>query len=137
MAVQQAPAWRIKIVQLYGSCLEQFYLDSWFFTLCGIWLNFFLKKKVCRQRPWAFNIKSSKSMQYNLQAKTFDFHGCLIANILNIFCIVPYAKMIMALLKQWIGSTGIYTILTIALCNDLLEKNNLTQRICMCRCTSW
>ena len=82
------------------------------------------------------NIKSFKSKQYSLQAKIFDFHGCLIAEILNIFCIVPYVKMIMALLEPLIGSTGPYTVITIVLCNDLLEKNNLSRRICMCNCTS-
>ena len=82
------------------------------------------------------NIKSFKSKQYNLQAKGFGFHGCLIADILNIFCILPYARMIMALPEQLIGSTGPYTILTIALCNELLEKNNLSRRTYMCRCTS-
>ena len=82
------------------------------------------------------NIKSFKSKQYNLQAKGFGFHGSLIADILNIFCILPYARMIMALLEQLIGSTGPYTILTIALYNDLLEKNNLSRRTCMCRCIS-
>ena len=83
-----------------------------------------------------FNIKSFKSKQYNLQAKIFGFHGCLIAEILNIFCIVPYARMILVLLEQLIGSTRPYTVLTIILCNDLLEKNNLSRRICMCSCTS-
>ena len=37
--------------------------------------------------------------------------------------------MIMALLEQLIGSTGPYTVLTIILCNDLLKKNNLSQKI--------
>ena len=32
--------------------------------------------------------------------------------------------MIMVLLEQLIGSTIPYTVLTIVLCNDLLEKNN-------------
>ena len=82
------------------------------------------------------NIKSFKSKQYNLQAKIFGFHGCLIAEILNIFCIVPYARMIMALLEQLIGSTGPYTVLTIALCNNLLEKNHLSRKTYMCRCAS-
>ena len=82
------------------------------------------------------NIKSFKSKQYRLQAKIFGFHGRLIAEILNIFCIVLYARMIMALPKQLIGSTRLYTLLTIVLCNDLLEKNNLSRRICICNCTS-
>ena len=73
-------------------------------------------------------------MQKNLQAKAFDFHGCLIADILNIFCIVPYARMIMVVLEQLIGSTGPYTILTFSLCNVKLKKNYFALRI-MCRCT--
>ena len=82
------------------------------------------------------NIKSFKSKQYNLQAKAFGFHSCLIAEILNIFCIIQYFRMIMVFLEQLIVSTRPYMILTIALCNDLLEKNNLSQRICMGHCTS-
>ena len=37
--------------------------------------------------------------------------------------------MIMALLEQLIGSTRPSTVLTIVLCNDLLEENNLSRRI--------
>ena len=32
--------------------------------------------------------------------------------------------MIMTFLEQVIGSIGPYTVITIILCNDLLEKNN-------------
>ena len=82
------------------------------------------------------NIKSFKSKQYSLQVKAFGFHECLIGEILNIFCIIPHARMIMALLEQLIGSTGPYTVITIVLCNNLLKKNNLSQKIRMCNCTS-
>ena len=107
--------------------------------LCGSMIFHFMQhKKFTSLQAKDFgllNIKSFKPMQYNLQAKAFGFHGCLIAEILNIFCILLYAKMIMAFLEQLIGSTGPYTILTIVVCNDLLEKNNLSQRICMCSYT--
>ena len=131
ITMQQACAWRIKIAQfiriihmtiLCGSMIFHFMGHKFFYKFVGKDLGL-------------LNIKSFKSKQYNLQAKGFGFHGCLIADILNIFCILPYARMIMALLEQLIGSTGPYTILTIALCNDLLEKN-LSRRTCMCRCTS-
>ena len=75
------------------------------------------------------NVKSFKPMQYNLQAKAFGFHGCLTSKILNIFCIVPYARIIMAILEQLMGSIGPYTILSFALRNVKLEKNYLSQRI--------
>ena len=81
------------------------------------------------------NIKSSKYKQYSLQAKIFGFHGYLIAEILNIFCIVLYVRIIMTLSEQLIGSIRPYMVLIIVLYNDLLEKNNLSQRICMCRYT--
>ena len=68
-------------------------------------------------------------MQYNLQAKAFGFHGCLIAEIFNIYCIVPYARMIIALLELLIGSIEPYTVLTFALYNVKLEKNYLSQKI--------
>ena len=103
--------------------------------LCGsmifhvMWHNFFYK--FIDKDLGLLNIKSFEFKQYSLQAKIFGFHGCLIAKILNIFCIIPYVRMIMALLKQLIGSTGPYMVL----CNDLLEKKNLSQRICMCSCT--
>ena len=121
-----------KLRNLFESYIWQFYVDPWFFTLCDI--NFFYK--FAGKNLKLLNIKSSKYKQYSLQAKIFSFHGCLIADILNIFCIVPHTRMIMALPEQLIGSTGPYTILTIVLCNDLLEKNNLSLRIWMCRCTS-
>ena len=35
----------------------------------------------------------------------------------------------MVLPEQLIGSTESYTVLTIVLCNDLLEENNLSRRI--------
>ena len=99
-----------------------------------MWYKFFYK--FASKDLGLLNIKSLKSKQYNLQDKAFGFHEYLIAEILNIFCIVPYARMIMALLEQLIGSTRPYAIVTIVLCNDLLEKNNLSQMICMCHCTS-
>ena len=70
-------------------------------------------------------------MQCNLQAKAFGFHRCLIVEILNIFCIISYVGMIMVFLEQLIGSTRPYTVLTITLCNNLLEKNNLSQIACV------
>ena len=99
-----------------------------------MWFNFFYKF-TCKDLG-LLNIKSFKSKQFNLQAKTFDFHGCFIGKILNIFYILPYARMIIAFLEQFIGSTRPYTVLTIILCNDLLEKNNLSRKIYMCSCTS-
>ena len=120
-----------KLRNLFGLCIGQFYIDPWFFTLCGIKFYKFAGKDL-----ELLNIKSFKSKQYSLQTKIFGFHGYLIVKILNIFCIIPYARMIMALIEQVIGFTGPYTVITIVLCNDLLEKNNLSQRICMCSCTS-
>ena len=108
--------------------------------LCGsmifhyMWHKFFYK--FAGKDFGLLNIKNLKSKQYNLQAKAFGFHGCLIVKILNIFYIIPYARMIMTLLEQLIKSTGPFTVLTIVLCNDLLEKNDLSQRICMCHCIS-
>ena len=101
------------------------------FSLCGIKFYKFAGKDLR-----LLNIKSFKSEQYSLQAKIFGFHWCLITEILNIFCIILYARMIMALLEQLIGYTRPYMVLTIVLCNDLLEKNNLSRMICMYNCTS-
>ena len=131
ITVQQAPAWSIKIAQFFRFMHRTILCRSMIFHF--MWYFFY---KFADKDLGLLNIKSFKSKQYSLQAKTFGFHGYLIAEILNIFCIVPYARMIMALIEQLIGSTGPYTILTIVLCNDFLEKNNLSRRICICRCTS-
>ena len=122
-----------KLRNLSDPYIRQFYVHPWFFTICGI--IFFYK--FTSKDLGLLNIKSIKSKQYNLQAKAFGFYGCLIAKILNIFYIVSYAKMIMALPEQLIGSTWPYTVLTIVFCNDLFEKNNLSRKICICHCTSW
>ena len=102
------------------------------FSVCVAY-NFY--KFACKDLR-LLNIKSFKSKQYSLQTKAFGFHGCLIVVILNIFCIISYIRMIMVFLEQLIGSIGTYKILTIALCNGLLEKNNLSWRICIFRYTS-
>ena len=133
IAVQQTPTWRIKIAQFVRFMHKTILCGSMIFHF--MWYNFFFYKFTSKDLE-LLNIKSFKSKQYSLQAKIFDFHGCLIAEILNIFCIVSYARMIMALPKQLIGSTRPYTVLTIILCNDLLEKNNLSRNICMYSCTS-
>ena len=68
-------------------------------------------------------------MQYNLQVKAFGFHGCLIVEIFNIFCIVQYTIMIMALPELLMFSIGPYTILTLALRNVKLENIYLSRKI--------
>ena len=90
-----------------------------------MWHKFFYK--FASKDLGLLNIKSFKSKQYSSHAKIFGFHECLIAEILNIFYIISYARMIMALLEQLIGSTK--PILIIVFCNDLLEKNNLSRKI--------
>ena len=82
---------------------------------------------VCRWRPLAFNIKSFKPMQYNLQSKAFGFHGCLIVEIFNIFYIVCQNDY--GLPKQLFGFTKPYMVLTFVLLNVKLEKSNLSRRI--------
>ena len=132
ITVQQAHAQRIKITQFVWFMHRIILCGSMIFHFMGH--NFFYK--FVGKDLGLLNIKSFKFRQYSLQAKIFGFHRCLIAEILNIFCIIPYVRMIMALSEQLIGSTRPYMVLIIILCNDLLEKNNLSQRICMCSCTS-
>ena len=132
IVVQQAPTWRIKIYAICPIHAQDNFM--WIHDFSLYMAKFFYK---FASKNFGFlNIKSFKSKQYNLQANAFGFHGYLIVEILNIFCVILYARMIIAFLKQLIGSTRSYMVLAITLCNDLLEKNNLLRRICMFRCTS-
>ena len=58
----------------------------------------------------------------------FIFDLLLINCNFNVQC-SNIAKMIMALMKKLMGSTGSYTILTFSLCNVLLEKYYLPRKI--------
>ena len=93
MAVQHAPVWHIKILQFVWFMHKIILCGSMIFHF--MWHNLFLFfYKFAGKDLGLLNIKSFKFKQYSLQIKTFGFHGCLIAKILNIFYIVSDARIV-------------------------------------------
>ena len=71
----------LNVRKMSGSCLGQFYLDPWF--SCGIWFKNLYKFAGRDLKPLISKVLNLCNTTY--KQKPFDFHGGLIAKILNIF----------------------------------------------------